>query len=91
MLERILNELRTYDTPLSLTYLSRRLEIEPTTLEGMLQTLERKGRVSRVSDACRPGHCWSCPLSSLCPPEHRWILTAPPQSQSPAPAAHPEG
>ncbi|NJN65733.1 MAG: helix-turn-helix domain-containing protein [Chloroflexaceae bacterium] len=89
MLERILNELRTCDVPLSLTYLSKRLELEPTTLEGMLQTLERKGRVSRVSDACRPGQCWSCPLSALCPPESRWMLTTPPQS--PVPAAHPEG
>jgi hypothetical protein len=45
MLQAILSEIKNARQPLDLQSLSRRLEIEPQALEGMIQFLVQKGRL----------------------------------------------
>lgn len=78
MLERILTELRAAPVPLSLKQLSQMAQIEPAILEGMLLTLERKGRIvtldtSHGENVCV---CHSCPIQTVCPPEQKWYALA---------------
>ena len=76
ILQQILQELEVVDGPISMQELSRRLGVETSALEGMLEFLVRKGRLvddSQVaSDAvagCGPGYaCASaCPGADRCP------------------------
>lgn len=60
MLSRILEEFEQTGGPATLTEMSRRLDVERSALEGMLQFLVRKGKLREVhpgSDAC--AHCIS--------------------------------
>lgn len=85
MLERILREFRATALPLSAPLLSQRLDIDQAALEGMLETLERKGRIRQVdaADAAGVCQCDTCPLQTLCPPEHRWYRLTPADAASP--------
>ncbi len=76
MLERILAEFRKYDMPLSLALLSHALQMEQSVLEGMLQTLERKGRIVVVEQNEEACHCHDCPIQTICPPDQRWYVLA---------------
>ncbi len=53
MLERIVEEVKNNPGPLTVKELARRLDIEEGALEGMLEYLERKGRLS----VFRPDEC----------------------------------
>lgn len=58
MLSRILEELEEAKGPLDLNEMSRRLGVERSALDGMLQLLVRKGRLREVgptAEAC--SHC----------------------------------
>jgi hypothetical protein len=74
MFERILAEFRKYDCPLSLVLLSQSLQIEPSALDGMLSTLERKGRIEVVAldTSASVCLCRSCPIRSECQPVQTW-------------------
>ncbi len=66
MLHTILTEFRLRGTALSLETLSETLGVEPSALEGMLRTLERKGWLVRIDGS--KSACPSCPLGQLCDP-----------------------
>lgn len=74
MLERILGEFTKHQSPLSLSLLSQSLQVEPAVLEGMLSTLERKGRIVALDTGTQKQVYWchSCPLLEKCPPEQKW-------------------
>jgi hypothetical protein len=58
MLSKILKEFKKTEGPLNLNELGRRLDIERSALEGMLQLLVRKGRLREIglgTDTCV--HC----------------------------------
>lgn len=76
MLERILGEFTKHQTPLSLSLLSQSLQMEPAALEGMLSTLERKGRIVALNTGTPACSCRSCPLLATCPPEQKWYRLA---------------
>jgi len=44
--------------PMSLADLARHFQAETPAMEGMLQTLERKGRIQRLDTRC--SHCKGC-------------------------------
>jgi len=76
ILQQILGELETVGGPISVRELSRRLDVETSALEGMLEFLVRKGRLvddsqvaSDVIAGCGPGYaCASaCPGAEQCP------------------------
>lgn len=71
MLGHILAAFKTYDIPLSLTMLSKHLEIEPSVLEGMLLTLERKGRIVEMCGEDMLDRCHDCPLHRSCGPQEK--------------------
>jgi hypothetical protein len=63
MLSRILDEYRKSGGFISLDQLCRELEIERSTLEGMLETLVRQGKLREIpatSAACGGCHGGSC-------------------------------
>lgn len=64
MLQAILTEFRRASTPLCLDELSRKLEIEPGALEGMLQTLVRSDRLIEITPAA--SGCVTCPAKGGC-------------------------
>jgi hypothetical protein len=76
MLQQILHEMKQYDMPLSVTMLSRQLEIEPSALEGMLETLVRKGRVVELCNDSPADHCRDCPIKSACATGSKLYLLA---------------
>lgn len=53
MLEKILREIDSNRGPMTVKELAKRLDVEEGALEGMLDFLERKGRLS----VHRPGEC----------------------------------
>ena len=57
MLSEILKEFRRRGA-LSISDLANRFQLDVPVVEGMLQTLERKGRVARVQSKC--GKCKGC-------------------------------
>ena len=68
MLKQVLHELEAAGGPLSLDELSRRLHIERSVLEGIIQTLVRMGRLrddGRGLAQC-DAHCADCALASRC-------------------------
>jgi hypothetical protein len=74
MLPRVLQEMEAAGETVSLDELSRRLDIEPGALEGMLQFLVRKGRILEdagtddgLSDCAAGGCKGSCPGPNDCP------------------------
>jgi predicted Zn-ribbon and HTH transcriptional regulator len=60
LLEEIIREIEKEPGPLTVKELARRLGIEQSALEGMLEFLERKGRLS----VYRPDECEECGLVS---------------------------
>lgn len=69
MLARLLEELEAAQQPLTLQELSARLGVEPSALEGMLQTLMRMGKLrddrEAAVDACEL-RCAGCDQASVC-------------------------
>jgi hypothetical protein len=77
MLSQILQELENAKKPVDLNDLSRRLGVQRSALDGMIEFLVRKGRLREVEE-CQPTACESCPLRSTCEPMlgiHLWELT----------------
>ncbi len=61
MLQQVLQALETADGPVSLDELSRRLGIERSALEGMIDFWVRKGRLKEQRGACGdPGSGCTC-------------------------------
>lgn len=75
MLKSILNLMKTVPGPLSITSLSQRLKIDEAVLEGMLQTLERKGKIRGVEGG--KTMCASCPLAGSCAPSTKSYTLVP--------------
>jgi hypothetical protein len=74
MFSQILIEFRNSKTPLSLGGLSRRLDVEKSALEGMLETLVRKGRLKASHGPlaepvveCESVTCAGCGSAASCP------------------------
>lgn len=71
MLHQVLREIEQARGPLSLSELARKLEIDRSTLDGMLSFWVRKGRI-RVSDVdgqtcATGGGCGNCGGGAGCP------------------------
>ncbi len=64
MLARILEEFQNSPDALCLEELSQKLSIETGALEGMLQTLVRKGRLLEIDPGAAP--CQICPARGGC-------------------------
>jgi hypothetical protein len=64
MLSQILAEFRQARGPLCLDELSRKLDIENSALEGMLQTLVRRGRLLEITPISYG--CPACPARGGC-------------------------
>jgi hypothetical protein len=64
MLNEILAEFRKTKSPLDLKELSRKLDVEYSALEGMLQTLVRQGKLREISLGSET--CADCSRSSDC-------------------------
>lgn len=64
MLTQILSLLERHNGGLGAREISRRLDIHPGALEGMLELLVRKGRLMKVCAAQTV--CGNCPLQSDC-------------------------
>ncbi|MBI1880393.1 MAG: hypothetical protein HYR94_19595 [Chloroflexi bacterium] len=64
MLKQILSEFEQAPLPLCLDQLSQKLAITPSALEGMLDTLVRKGRLQEISPAQTA--CQTCPARAGC-------------------------
>jgi len=64
MLKQVLSEIENSTEPISLTRLSRKLNIEPGALEGMLAHWVRKGKLrdddAEEASTCQPGGVGSC-------------------------------
>ena len=75
MLHAILHEIQTTSQPVTLRELSRKLNVQPTALEGMIAFWVRKGRLvvdeglGRASEirVCGKTCLRSCPGPSRCP------------------------
>jgi hypothetical protein len=64
MLKEILDEFRQAATPLCVTELSQKLDIDSSALEGMLQTLVRSGRLLEIDP--NDHGCVTCPAKGGC-------------------------
>ncbi|KPK47489.1 MAG: hypothetical protein AMJ77_02955 [Dehalococcoidia bacterium SM23_28_2] len=67
MLSRIIEELEKARGPLNLDELSRRLGVQRSALDGMIETLVRKGRLREVELGEAPPMCAGCAERSGCP------------------------
>lgn len=56
MLNEIMSEIENSRGPLTVKELSRKLDIEESAIEGMLEFLQRKGRIN-LQRACGEGSC----------------------------------
>jgi hypothetical protein len=84
MLERVLGLMKQYDMPLSTEFLSQQLDIEQSALEGILLTLERKGRIREAQERQGALACASCPLADTCPPACKTYTLVVPMDARPA-------
>jgi DNA-binding IclR family transcriptional regulator len=66
MLSQILQELERADGDLELNELSRRLGVERSALDGMIETLVRKGRLREVEAGEPSPMCATCGKRSAC-------------------------
>jgi DNA-binding HxlR family transcriptional regulator len=66
MLSQILQELERADGVIDLNELSRRLGVQRSALDGMIETLVRKGRLRQVEVGEPPPMCASCGKRSAC-------------------------
>ena len=74
MLRKVLDEVEAARAPLDLNELSRRLDLDRSVLEGMIQFWVRKGRLvddaaiaGRATVACAAHGCGGCAGSQACP------------------------
>lgn len=72
MLEKIMKEVKDAKGPLTVRDLSRRLGVEESAMEGMLEFLERKGRLSVYRpggecEECAATTCLECVFRGSCP------------------------
>lgn len=65
LLRDIMAEFERSSAPLCLEELGSKLAVEPSALEGMLQTLVRKGRLREVSSG-QNNACVQCPARGGC-------------------------
>lgn len=65
MIDRILAEMRRGSTTVKI--LSRKLGVEKSALEGMLQYMARKGVIRELHPQCRLKACRGCPYHGKCP------------------------
>ena len=56
MLSRILREFEKTEGPIDLKELSRRLEVDPSALDGMIELLVRQGKLRQIDS----GNCARC-------------------------------
>ena len=49
--------------------LAARLEVSPILVEMMLEDLERRGKLTRLSAECASGSCGGCPAAGTCAPK----------------------
>ncbi len=76
MLQQILQELEATQGPVSLSDLARKLDVERSALEGMIEFWVRKGRLkddtqeaNAIYSLCNSAACGgSCPASQECHP-----------------------
>jgi DNA-binding HxlR family transcriptional regulator len=66
MLSRIIKELKRAGGAIDLNELSRRLGVQRSALDGMIETLVRKGRLREVEVGEIPPMCASCAKRSGC-------------------------
>ncbi len=66
MLSQIIKELETAGGAIDLNELSRRLGVQRSALDGMIETLVRKGRLREVEVGEIPSMCASCGQRSGC-------------------------
>ena len=70
LLDEIMNEIENADGPITLKELAGRVGVEESALEGMLEFLEKKGRLSLVRggewEQCRVTSCEACALRKCC-------------------------
>lgn len=66
MLSQIIKELETAGGAIDLNELSRRLGVQRSALDGMIETLVRKGRLREVEVGETPSVCASCGQRSGC-------------------------
>jgi hypothetical protein len=64
-LRRVLQAFEEADTSIRLDVLSRTLEIDPGTLDNMIQHWIRKGRIREVQ--IETGGCYTCDVQTECP------------------------
>ena len=74
MLWQVLHAVEAAQAPLDLNELSRRLDVERSVLDGMIQFWVRKGRLvddaataGQVTDACAAHGCGGCSGAQGCP------------------------
>jgi len=71
MLKQVLQEVEAAQGPLDLNELSRRLNVERSTLDGMIQFWVRKGRLVddlvESDSVCATGGCSGCSGPQGCP------------------------
>ncbi|KPL71989.1 hypothetical protein ADN00_15920 [Ornatilinea apprima] len=81
MLSQILKEIQDHNGSISLAQLSRSMEISPSALEGMLETLVSMGKLQNDAASCHPGEnpggCAFCSSKGACP-----LVMAMPKSYS---------
>lgn len=66
MLSQILHELESSNGPIDLNDLSRRLGVQRSALDGMIQFLVRKGRLREVDMGETAPVCTSCGQRNTC-------------------------
>jgi len=66
MLSRIIKELEGAGGAIDLNELSQRLDVQRSALDGMIETLVRKGRLRQVEAGEPPPMCASCGKRSAC-------------------------
>ena len=67
MLNQLLHEFETAAEPVNLNDLARRLSVEQSALEGMIQFWVRKGRISDSKTGVKVSCAASCPGADSCP------------------------
>jgi len=65
VIDAILAEMRRGST--TVKELSRKLKIEKSALEAMLQYMARRGMIRELHPQCRPRGCLGCPYHGKCP------------------------
>ena len=72
ILDKVMQEIKKENGPITVKELARRLDIEESALGGMLEFLERKGKLSVYRpDECGSITCVSCIYGKGCPVEDK--------------------